>query len=194
MIGLIVSIKCSNFRQPNVHNCSDIRQIYDNLFEINGKLKIGAVAFDIDFELNVGKIWSALYFLNRDPECLLLLGGMDDNYYIEGNRFPANRMWMDNVTERVEQKPIGLGKPGADLGPIIFEKFCIQDKSRVLFVGDNLEVDIGFANANGFQTMLVLSGVTTEEMLQSLEKENELPDYYANSLHDFVQFYRELNV
>lgn len=176
-----------------MENCSGLRQIYKDLFEVNGKEEIGAVAFDIDFELNVGKIWSAMYFLDRDPQCKLLLGGMDDYYYIDGHRFPANRMWMDNVTERVAQKPIGLGKPGDALGPIIVDKFCIQDKSRVLFVGDNLEVDIGFANATGFQSMLVLSGVTSEEMLQSHNKENELPDYYANSLHDFVQFYKELN-
>lgn len=167
-------------------------QFYKNLFAENGKEDIGAVAFEVDLDFNIGKFWSADYFLQKNPECLLLLGGTDQSYFILDHYFPGCGVWIDNLLRRVKQKPIGLGKPGDALGPIMMEKFGIKDRSRVLFVGDTLEHDIGFAKRNGFQTLLVLSGVTSEKMLHSHDKEVEIPDYYAKSLNDFVQFQKDM--
>lgn len=179
--------------QPDVHNTQDVGQFYKNLFvDIIGKEDIGAVAFEVDLDFNIGKFWFADYFLQKNPDCLLLLGGTEQNYYIIDHNFPGCGLWINNLLERVKQKPIGLGKPGAELGPIIMEKFGIKDKSRVLFVGDMLEQDIGFANRTGFQTLLVLSGMTSERMMHSHDKEDEIPDYYAESLKDFVQFKNDM--
>lgn len=146
---------------------------------------------DFDINFNMGKFFSAEYFL-QNPDCLLLVGGTDLNYWLYDYSFAGMGVWVQNLLARVPQTPIGLGKPGSELGQFMMDKFQIKDRSRVLFVGDTLEQDIGFANSNGFKTLLVLSGVTTEKMLEELAKENEVPDYYANSLHDFVEFYKEL--
>ena len=51
-------------------------------------------------------------------------------------------------------------------------------------VGDRLDTDILFGTDNGLKSLLVLSGVTTEEKL--LSQENTItPDYYADSIVDF---------
>ena len=52
-------------------------------------------------------------------------------------------------------------------------------------VGDRLDTDILFGAHGGLATMLVLSGVTTEEAL--LSPENTIhPNYYTGSLADLL--------
>lgn len=81
------------------------------------------------------------------------------------------------------QKPTVVGKPS----PLMIDYLCNKlglDKSRICMVGDRLDTDILFGTDNGLQSLLVLSGVTTEEKL--LSQENTItPDYYADSIVDF---------
>jgi farnesyl diphosphate phosphatase len=57
-----------------------------------------------------------------------------------------------------------------------------------------LDQDINFADKCGFQKLLVLSGVTSKEILHDPKHtDNFLPDYYANSLADFIQFFSDHN-
>lgn len=151
--------------------------------------QIGAVCFDVDFNFNLGKFYIAEYVLNKNPECLLLVGGTDPEYYFFDHSFAGWGWWVSDLVKRCPQTtPVYLGKPGDALGRIVMERFAIKDKSRVLFVGDTLEQDIGFANKIGFQTLLVLSGVTTTKMLEDNDKEEQTPDYVAGSLYDFIKF------
>ncbi len=51
-------------------------------------------------------------------------------------------------------------------------------------VGDRLDTDVLFGSDNGLKTVLVLSGVTSEEKL--LSPANSItPDFYANTINDF---------
>lgn len=51
-------------------------------------------------------------------------------------------------------------------------------------VGDRLDTDILFGNNAGMKSILVLSGVTTED--QALAPENDIvPDLYCDSIADF---------
>jgi len=51
-------------------------------------------------------------------------------------------------------------------------------------VSDHLDTDIVFGTDNGLKSVLVLSGVTTEEKL--LSQENTItPDFYADTINDF---------
>jgi ribonucleotide monophosphatase NagD (HAD superfamily) len=51
-------------------------------------------------------------------------------------------------------------------------------------VGDRLDTDVLFGKDNGLQTVLTLSGVTTEAKL--LSPENKIkPQYYVDSIADF---------
>ena len=55
-----------------------------------------------------------------------------------------------------------------------------------MMVGDRLDTDMLFGKDNGLQTVLTLSGVTTEEKL--LSPENKIiPDQYVNSIADFFE-------
>jgi 4-nitrophenyl phosphatase/phosphoglycolate phosphatase len=58
------------------------------------------------------------------------------------------------------------------------------ERSRICMVGDRLDTDIVFGADNGLQSLLVLSGVTSEMKLLSLENRIK-PDFYANTINDF---------
>ena len=58
------------------------------------------------------------------------------------------------------------------------------DKSRCCMVGDRLDTDVLFGVDNGLKSLLVLSGVTSEEKLLS-DANKITPDYYADSIVDF---------
>lgn len=49
--------------------------------------------------------------------------------------------------------------------------------------------DIGFGTACGFKTLLVLSGGTSLNDMQTNLNIDETPDYYLDSLADFVAVY-----
>ena len=85
----------------------------------------------------------------------------------------------------MKQRPVVLGKPGKELGPICLKKFEVEEPARVLFIGDTLKQDIGFANKCGFKSLLVLSGATTEEMMRRIENEEDVPLFYADNIGDF---------
>lgn len=59
-----------------------------------------------------------------------------------------------------------------------------MDRSRICMVGDRLDTDVLFGTDNGLKSVLVLSGVTSEEKL--LSPDNTItPDYYAETINDF---------
>ena len=67
----------------------------------------------------------------------------------------------------------------------IVKKYKV-DRSRIAMVGDRLDTDMVFGLDNGLQTVLTLSGVTSEEKL--LSPDNKIkPDQYVNSIADFFE-------
>ena len=60
------------------------------------------------------------------------------------------------------------------------------DRKRICMVGDRLDTDVLFGTENGLQSLLVLSGVTSEEKL--LDPETTItPDFYADNINAFFQ-------
>ena len=81
------------------------------------------------------------------------------------------------------QEPILVGKPSPLMIDYLEFKYGI-DKSRVCMVGDRLDTDVLFGKDNGLKSVLVLSGVTSEEKLE----ENEIePDFYCDDITKFFE-------
>jgi 4-nitrophenyl phosphatase/phosphoglycolate phosphatase len=51
-------------------------------------------------------------------------------------------------------------------------------------VGDRLDTDVLFGKDNGLKTVLVLSGVTSEQKLLS-DANPIAPDFYTDTINDF---------
>ena len=79
-------------------------------------------------------------------------------------------------------QPFFTGKPQ----PIFFQELCRKlgaEPSRCLLIGDNLEADIAGAKALGMETVLTLSGVTSEQDLRDVSDANR-PDAVIRDLRE----------
>ncbi|MGN1235773.1 MAG: HAD-IIA family hydrolase [Christensenellaceae bacterium] len=74
------------------------------------------------------------------------------------------------------------GKPNRTMGDCILSRLNVEPKD-VVMVGDRLHTDIRFGNNCGFDTLLVLSGETSEEMLRDSP---DRPSFVLDSLNDAV--------
>jgi 4-nitrophenyl phosphatase/phosphoglycolate phosphatase len=81
------------------------------------------------------------------------------------------------------QEPLVVGKPSPLMIDYLENKYGM-DRSRICMVGDRLDTDVLFGTDNGLKSLLVLSGVTSEEKL--LSPENSItPDFYADTINAF---------
>ncbi|XP_055383168.1 uncharacterized protein LOC129613215 [Condylostylus longicornis] len=180
----------SGFKVLNIEN-----KIYENVQQFANDLpvkdEVGAVIFDIDLNLNVTKLDRANKYL-QDPNCIFMVGACDAVMPLKEDLNVIGPEIFINLLRKLSNKtPYVLGKPGVLLADYLFERFNIIDPKRVLFIGDNLVQDIGFALNNDFQALLVLSGASNKADVQQLPEVKQ-PHYFANSIVDFVEFFNDL--
>jgi 4-nitrophenyl phosphatase len=80
------------------------------------------------------------------------------------------------------QKPVVIGKPQVEMYRIALE-YLGTSPDKTLVVGDRIETDILGGQALGCRTALVLSGVTDESIVKSLDP---APDFIAKDLESLM--------
>ncbi|MBM7661426.1 4-nitrophenyl phosphatase [Bacillus mesophilus] len=101
----------------------------------------------------------------------------------ERGLLPGNGSLTSVVAVSTEVQPIFIGKPER----IIMEqalKAIGTDPNHTLMIGDNYRTDILAGINAGLDTLLVHTGVTTKEHLESIEKQ---PTYVINSLEEWIE-------
>jgi len=83
------------------------------------------------------------------------------------------------------QEPTVVGKPAPLMIDYMVEKFGIE-RSKICMVGDRLDTDIAFGNDNGLSSILVLSGVTSEEKVTSPDNKI-IPTAYCRDINAFFE-------
>jgi ribonucleotide monophosphatase NagD (HAD superfamily) len=86
-----------------------------------------------------------------------------------------------------------VGKPSQDLLKTILATYGL-DPERTCMVGDRLSTDIEFGRRGGLHTLLVLSGVTQESDLSSIQDPAQVPEFVINSVDCINQLYKETAV
>merc|ERR1719223_1041452 len=153
-----------------------------------GKLEVdpdvGAVVVGFDRNVNYRKIQSAQLCINENPGCQFIATNLDAvTHLTDAQEWAGNGSMVGAIKGCTGQEPIVVGKPGPLMIDYIVDKYSIE-RSRICMVGDRLDTDVLFGQNNGLQSVLVLSGVTSEEKL--LSDENTInPDFYCGSIVDF---------
>jgi ribonucleotide monophosphatase NagD (HAD superfamily) len=78
---------------------------------------------------------------------------------------PGTGIGVAAVSCAAGRTPINCGKPERFLLDRLLERDASIEPRRTLMVGDRLDTDILFGQAAGFDTLLVMSGIATQQQL-----------------------------
>lgn len=85
-------------------------------------------------------------------------------------------------------KPIVIGKPSSHLMTYATDILGME-ATDVIVIGDNMRTDIAAGAAAGCETVLVLTGITTENNLQQhIQSTGVEPDVIFKDLHELLNF------
>eukprot|EP00669_Euglena_mutabilis_P008968 TRINITY_DN3931_c0_g1_i1.p1 TRINITY_DN3931_c0_g1~~TRINITY_DN3931_c0_g1_i1.p1 ORF type:complete len:414 (-),score=42.57 TRINITY_DN3931_c0_g1_i1:121-1362(-) len=147
---------------------------------------VGAVIVGFDRHFNYYKIQYAQLCINENPGCLFIATNTDAvTHLTDAQEWAGNGSMVGCIKGCTGKEPIVVGKPSGFMMDNIAQTFHIP-KQRICMVGDRLDTDILFGQANGTSDMLVLSGVTTEAALLN-PKNTVRPTAVANSIADFLR-------
>lgn len=135
-----------------------------------------------DSKINLYKI-CFLSFCIQNPNCLFITTNPDDCGLTPfGLRSPGNGSFTKLFEVVGRRKALVTGKPNTFCFSSIMSKLGI-DKSEILFIGDNLKTDIKFSNSASVDSVLVLTGVTSEQRLKEGRQDDDgLPTYISVNL------------
>ena len=142
------------------------------------KFVIGS--FDPHF--NYTKLVKAYIYI-RECGATYIATNLDLEYPINGHRtIPGTGRLLSGLNLATGSTPLVMGKPSSHVFDLICDEHNISDKSKVLMVGDSLGTDILLGINCGIDTALVLTGITTKEMLS--KSSNSSPTYVLDSIAD----------
>eukprot|EP00977_Amphora_coffeiformis_P025727 scaffold21700_cov164-Amphora_coffeaeformis.AAC.8 len=152
-----------------------------------GKLEIdediGAVVVGFDRNINYWKIQTAQLAINECGAEFIATNLDAVTHLTDAQEWAGNGSMVGAIKGCTGQEPTVVGKPSPLMIDYLEKKYGM-DRSRICMVGDRLDTDVLFGTDNGLKSLLVLSGVTSEEKL--LSPENTItPDYYADTINDF---------
>ena len=145
---------------------------------------VGAVVVGFDRNINYYKIQYAQLCINENEGCEFIATNLDAvTHLTDAQEWAGNGSMVGAIKGCTGQEPTVVGKPSPLMIDYLTDKLGLE-KDRICMVGDRLDTDILFGTDNGLKTLLVLSGVTTEDKL--LSDDNKItPDYYADTINDF---------
>ena len=127
-------------------------------------LSIDAVVAGVDHELSYKKIMYASFLLQEKGEGISFVATNRDAHGPTSNgRFaPGGGVTVISVETASGRAPdVVAGKPSQMILELILKETGVPP-ARALMVGDRLDTDIAFGNGGGTDTLLVLSGCTSE--------------------------------
>ncbi|CAB9503702.1 Phosphoglycolate phosphatase 1A, chloroplastic [Seminavis robusta] len=145
---------------------------------------VGGVIVGLDRNINYYKIQYAQLCINENGAEFIATNSDAVGHFTDAQEWAGAGSMVGAIKGCTGQEPTIVGKPSPLIIDYLTEKLDLN-KERICMVGDRLDTDILFGTNNGLKSVLVLSGVTTEERLLSPEN-TIIPDFYADTINDFL--------
>jgi len=154
---------------------------------------VRCVVVGLDYDFSFVKAAKAVMYLQK-KSCLFVATNSDSNIPTSSGRLmPCAGSIVAMVQTGCQRLPdLVCGKPNQAMYDVIASKQKI-DRRRTLFIGDRLNTDMLFAGRAGFQSLFVLSGVSTmddvhcKETSMSEEDQRSVPNYFTASLGELAR-------
>ncbi|KAJ3989669.1 HAD-like domain-containing protein [Lentinula detonsa] len=143
-----------------------------------------AVVCGLDTTINYTKLSKAFQYLTRNPGCQFIVTNEDSTYPSAHGLLPGAGAISAPLRYALGKDPVSIGKPAKTMLDCIQAK-AHYDPSRTIMVGDRLNTDILFGQAGGISTLLVLTGITSEEDITGPNASAIVPDFVISSIGDF---------
>eukprot|EP00850_Spirogloea_muscicola_P014148 SM000099S25254 [mRNA] locus=s99:487694:489707:- [translate_table: standard] len=141
---------------------------------------IGAIVAGLDTRFTYAKLAHATCLLHRSSSCLFVATNTDAGDPVNGRMIPGTLVAALKVA--AGREPVVVGKPEQLLLEMIISEHKL-DRSKTVMVGNRLDTDVLFGHRGGLTTLLVLSGVTTPELLLQHEHVGGImPDHVLPSV------------
>lgn len=146
---------------------------------------VGAVVVGFDRYVNYYKIQYATLCIRENPGCLFIATNRDAvTHLTDAQEWAGNGSMVGAIVGSTKREPIVVGKPSDFMLKNISATLGLRP-DEICMVGDRLDTDIMFGKNGGLTTSLVLSGVTTEEVLNSPDNK-VIPDFVLGKLPDLL--------
>jgi len=133
--------------------------------------------------VNYSKLSKAFQYLTRIPGCHFIVTNEDSTYPVPGGLLIGGGAVSAPLRYAVRD-PICTGKPSKTMLDCIKAKVNFDPKKTIM-VGDRLSTDILFGKNGGLSTLLVLTGITTEQEISGPHASLIVPDFITQALGDF---------
>jgi len=139
---------------------------------------VSTVVCGFDPEFCYKKLEIATRLIREGAE--FVVADTDAYFKIGGTKFPGAAFVSYTIELTTGIKPTTIGKPSTFAFTYIIERDQLEeDKTKYVMIGDSLKTDIAFGINSGIDTILVLSGVTN---IDALETSDIKPTYILDSL------------
>ncbi|KAF9045284.1 p-nitrophenyl phosphatase [Panaeolus papilionaceus] len=145
---------------------------------------VAAVVCGLDMKINYTKLSKAFQYLNGNPDCLFIATNEDSTYPSAAGLLPGAGSISAPLRFALNRNPICTGKPASTMLDCVKAKVHF-DPQRTIMVGDRLNTDILFGQNGGLKTLLVLTGITSEEEVFGPKPSSIVPDFVTSTLGDF---------
>jgi phosphoglycolate/pyridoxal phosphate phosphatase family enzyme len=142
------------------------------------------VVVGLDRKINYRKLTAALRALLSGAE--LVATNPDDRYPTENGLAPGAGAMIGALTRSSGKKVrVVIGKPSPYMVRLSL-KLMGSTADQTAIVGDRLDTDVRVGNRLGLTTILVLTGVASEDDLKRVRGTDMEPDFVIRSLMDLV--------
>lgn len=148
---------------------------------------VTCVVAGLDNKINYHRLAVSLQYLQQ-PTVEFVGTNVDSTFPSKGHIFPGAGSMVESLAFSSNRRPAYCGKPNKNmLNTIISSKNLVREKCCM--VGDRLNTDIRFGVEGELGgTLLVLTGIETEERALKVTEEYPRPKYYINKLGDLYEF------
>lgn len=141
---------------------------------------VEAVVVGMDTELTYAHLRTATVLINRGAA--FIGTNPDKSFPFEGGFAPGNGAILAALTAATGVEPFIVGKPYPPMFRLALRTMGV-DAAHAAMIGDRLETDILGGRRAGMATILVLSGVTSPQLLAESDIQ---PDMVFNGLEDLL--------
>ncbi|KDR76871.1 hypothetical protein GALMADRAFT_245964 [Galerina marginata CBS 339.88] len=145
---------------------------------------VAAVVCGLDTQINYTKLSKAFQYLTRNPGCHFIATNEDSTYPSAHGLLPGAGSISAPLRYALGKDPICTGKPASTMLDCVKAKVHF-DPERTIMVGDRLNTDILFGKNGGLATLLVLTGITSEDEITGSNASPIIPEFVTPELGDF---------